>query len=191
MLWIWYVFVLVCNIYAFILWSVRLGSSRQQYNFIHSRLARTARPEVPRFRFDFKHATREVGDYVHKTLVDAFLNEYLEADGYFFIRVLAANTSDFIVQEVLEQLWTTYVMKYGENDAKRAEDAFFEFRKYSLTSPSFSQTPVRRSSLVLDKTDGMTDAERQYMKRHSDVGVALLSATSALDLMKHKPDEQV
>jgi hypothetical protein len=171
LLWLWYVFVLLCNVYAIILWGTRLSSSTQQYYFIHSRLSRTARPEIPRFRFDFKHAKRDVGDYVQRALVDAFLNEYLEPDGYFFIRLLAANASDFIVQEVLEQLWTMYVMKYGEADAKRAEDEFFEFRQHPTISQSFSQ--ISRLSLV-DKSDRLTDSERKYLRQHSDIGVALL-----------------
>ncbi|CAF0892383.1 unnamed protein product [Adineta steineri] len=44
LLWIWYVFVLICNVYALISWSIRLGSSSRQYEFIHTRLARTSRP---------------------------------------------------------------------------------------------------------------------------------------------------
>jgi hypothetical protein len=165
----------LCNIYALILWSVRLGSSRQQFNFIYSRLARSARPEIPRFRFDFKHATRDVGYYVQETLVKAFLNEYLEADGYFFIRLLAANASDFIVQEVIEKLWAIYILKYGENDAKIAEDAFFAFRK----TPSFSQLFSQNPSRTLSTADtGLTDSERKYVKQHSEMGVGLLATTT-------------
>lgn len=168
---------------------MRLGSSRHQFNFIHTRLARSARAEIPRLRFDFKHASRDVGDHVQRTLVDTFLNEYLEADGYFFIRLLAANTSDFIVQEVIEQLWATYVKKYGEADAKRAEEAFFEFRHELNYSQSFSQTPLKAASFV-DGMEGLTDSERKYFKQHSDVGVGLLSATTTFQPIPEQ-NEQV
>ncbi|CAF4553350.1 unnamed protein product [Rotaria sp. Silwood2] len=190
LLWIWYGFVLVCNIYALILWGVRLGSSNQQFNFIHSRLARTSRPEIPRFRFDFKHATRDVGDHVHRTLVDAFLNDYLEADGYFFIRVLAANVSDFVVQEIIEQLWSTYVMKYGENDAKNAEDAYFEFRKHPLHYQSINQNPSHTSS-TSDKFDEAIDSKRKYLREHSNLTIGLLDTRYILESRNHEQNEQV
>jgi hypothetical protein len=114
------------------------------------------------------------------------LNEYLEADGYFFIRLLASNSSDFIVQEVIEQLWATYVMKYGEADAKRAEDEFFEFRQQPNLSQLFSQTPSRAVSTV----ERLTDAEKKYRKQHSEVGVGLLSATNAFEPIPEQ-NEQV
>ncbi|CAF2348787.1 unnamed protein product [Rotaria sp. Silwood2] len=190
LLWIWYGFVLVCNIYALILWGVRLGSSNQQFNFIHSRLARTSRPEIPRFRFDFKHATRDVGDHVHRTLVDAFLNDYLEADGYFFIRVLAANVSDFVVQEIIEQLWSTYVMKYGENDAKNAEDAYFEFRKHPLHYQSINQNSSHASS-TSDKFDEAIDSKRKYLREHSNLSIGLLDTRYILESRNHEQNEQV
>lgn len=171
-----------------ILWGVRLGSSSQQYDFIFSRLARTARPEIPRFRFDFKHATRDVGDHVQRTLVDAFLNEYLEADGFFFIRLLASNVSDFIVQEVLEQLWMMYITKYGEADAKHAEEDFFQFRQH----PTFSQLPSQSRRLsVIDKADRLTDSERKYKKQHSDIGVGVLGSTNVFQPLISQQNEQV
>jgi hypothetical protein len=172
------------------MWSVRLGSASQQYDFIYSRLQRTSRDEIPRFRLDFKYVPRDVGDFVNRTLVESFLKEYLEADGYFFIRLLAANASDFIVQEVVEQLWMTYVMKYGEMDAKRGEDAFFEFRKNPRLLSSSSQSPLRALS-VLRKPDGMTDSERQYIKQNSDVGVGLLNATNTFEPVSREQSEQV
>jgi hypothetical protein len=181
---------LTCNIYALLSWTIRLGSSHRQYHFIYTRLARTSRPEIPRFRFDFKDVTRDAGDYVHQTLVHAFLNDYLEADGYFFIRLLAANASDFIVQEVLEQLWSIYVMKYGENDAKQAEDAFFQFRKYPYVSKSFSQTGTRSLSFI-DKTGGIPESERKNIRQQSDVGVGLLGNQNSFQPIRDGSNEQV
>jgi hypothetical protein len=172
------------------MWGVRLGSYRQQYDYIYSRLARTSRPEIPRLRLHFKHVSRDAGNYVHQRLIDAFLNEYLEADGYFFIRILAANASDFIVQEIIEQLWTTYVMKYGELDAKRSEDAFYEFRQNSYSSQSSRQPPLRTLSAV-ERTADMTDGERKYLKQHSEMTVGLLKATSLFEPVSREQSQQV
>ena len=111
-------------------------------------------------------------------LVEAFLSEYLEADGYFFLRLLTANSSDFVVQEIVEQLWTTYVMKYGENDATRAEQVFFEFRNQSsITSLTSQATPPPMQTR--DRASEMTDSKRKYLKQYSDAAVGLLNASSA------------
>ena len=83
------------NIYSLLLWIGRLGFYKNRYHFIQTRLTRASRIEIPRFRFDFKHANRDLGDYVHEALIRAFITEYLEADGFFFIRMLTVNVSDF------------------------------------------------------------------------------------------------
>lgn len=183
-------FVLVCNVYALITWSVRLSSSTQQYNFIHSRLARTSRPEIPRFRFEFKHATRDVGDHVHKTLVDAFLNDYLESDGYFFIRLLSANSSDFIVQEILEQLWAVYIMKYGEKDAREAERSYFEFRRRPSPIVTIHSNPLHITPDV-NPTNGTKYSKSKPEKEYSSIGIGLLSASSVFEPINDEPNEQV
>lgn len=165
--------MLICNSYAFLSWSVRLFSTHRQFDFIHSRLARTSRPEIPRFRFNYKYVTPELGDYVQKKLVKAFLKNYLEADGYFFMRLLAANASDFIVQEVLEQLWSTYVRKYGETDALRAQEDFYSFRG-DVPQPTSMVQPSSPAKL----REPISDSRLKYERQHSDVRVGLLRATT-------------
>ncbi|CAF4221952.1 unnamed protein product [Rotaria magnacalcarata] len=190
LLWIWYIFILMCNIYAFMLWCVRISSSTQQYNFIHSRLARASRPEIPRFRFDFKHATRDVGNHVQTTLVDSFLNYYLESDGYFFIRILSANASDFIVQEIIEQLWTVYVIKYGEEHAKEAEDTYFQFRKDPNVLTTIHQNPLHSLS-TSDANHGKMHSKHNYTKDYSNIGIGLLEASSIVEPINREQNEQV
>lgn len=134
---------------------------------------RTSRPEIPRFRVNFKHVSQDAGEFVQEKLVEAFLDEYLEADGYFFIRLLAANASDFVVQEVLEQLWFTYVQKYGEKDAKHAEDSWFEYRQPPTIPRSVSQSAAQ-PVLVVRRDDPTADARRKYDKQRSGVVTELL-----------------
>ncbi|CAF1493790.1 unnamed protein product [Rotaria sp. Silwood1] len=179
LLWIWFVFVFCLNVYSFGIWIGRLAVSKNRYNFIQSRLTRTSRPEIPRFRFDFKHAKRELGDYVHEQLIRSFISVYLEADGYFFIRMLTVNVSDFVVQEIIEQLWTCYVMRYGENDAKLAEKSFYEFRKEGkYTSITHLHSAL---SNVIDERFGATDAKRKFLRQYSDVTAELLQPTISYD----------
>ena len=187
MLWLWFLIVFVLNIYSLILWIGRLGVHNNRYNFIYTRLARVTRDDIPRFRFDFKHVDRELGDHVHESLVQSFINEYLEADGFFFIRMLTVNVSDFVVQEIIEQLWKCYIMKYGERDARIAEDSFRLCRGQYGTSPS--TTPMQLLEVpLLEGDDKVGDAKRKYFKQFSDLGANVLRTTSALDAMKTTPD---
>lgn len=182
-------FVFFCNIYSLIIWVIRLSSYRQQYNFIHSRLARTSRPEIPRFRFDFKHANWDLGDHVQEALVHAFLTEYLEADGYFFIRLLTANASDFVVQEILEQLWTVYVMKYGEIDATRAEKVYFEYRHPSSRSSSISHPPAPFRHMV-NPFSSSHDSRPKLSKQHSIDNTRLLDIPTGFQTVFQTIPEQ-
>ncbi|CAF4276167.1 unnamed protein product, partial [Rotaria sp. Silwood2] len=179
LLWIWYVVVFFLNIYSLGVWIGRLGVYKNRYNFIQSRLTRTSRPEIPRFRFDFKHAKRDLGDYVHEELIRSFILVYLEADGYFFIRMLTVNVSDFVVQEIIEQLWACYVMRYGENDAKLAEKSYYEFRKErKYTSITQLHAPILN---VMDERSGAHDAKRKYFRQHSDITTGLLPLSTSYD----------
>ena len=183
MLWLWFIVVFILNIYSLIIWIGRLGIYKHRYTFIHSRLTRTSREEIPRFRFEFKHVSRELGDHVHDMLVRAFITEYLEADGFFFIRMLTVNVSDFVVQEIIEQLWAMYAMKYGENDAKKAEEYYKTYRGDSGTSPPI--TPMRTSKIdTLPRDPYVPDAKRKYLKQFSDLGTHLLRSTTAVEAMK-------
>jgi hypothetical protein len=182
-------FLFVLNIYSIFVWIRRIGSYERRHEFIHSRLTRTSREEIPRFRLDFKYAKREAGDYVHAALVRAFITEYLEPDGFFFILILTINVSDFAVQEIIEQLWAKYVMKNGEGDAILAEQAYYGYR--TQTSQSTTNSAGRSAMLdVFDEGSGATDSKRKYMKQRSDVGVGLLSSTSALEPMSSSNREQ-
>jgi hypothetical protein len=103
--------------------------------------------------------------------------EYLEPDGFFFLRMLSVNVSDFIVQEILEQLWSCYVMRYGENDAIRAETSFDRFRTNISHSSSIMSTRSRLLDAV-DQQPGATDSERKYARQRSTMGTELLIPTN-------------
>jgi len=182
LLWIWYVLLIAINCYALIVWIIRLGFYHRRCHFIHSRLTRISRDEIPRFRFKFKHVSQEQGDYVHSQLLRSFITEYLELDGYFFIRMLTVNVSDFVVQEILEQLWARYLLKYGENDAILAEKSYTEFRAVGPESPPVVATRYRSILQVIDEEGGATDAKRKFYKQHSN----LIQDTADLDALNPK-----
>ena len=84
--------------------------------------------------------------------------------------------SDFVVQEVLEQLWTIYLMKYGEIHATRAEQTFYAYRDTSTRSPSITlvNSPFRQS---VDHFSGANDLKRKHLKQYSDTKVRSLDTT--------------
>ncbi|CAF5166713.1 unnamed protein product, partial [Rotaria sp. Silwood1] len=93
--------------------------------------------------------------------------------------MLTVNVSDFVVQEIIEQLWTCYVMRYGENDAKLAEKSFYEFRKEGkYTSITHLHSAL---SNVIDERFGATDAKRKFLRQYSDVTAELLQPTISYD----------
>lgn len=180
-MWIWFVVLFLLNAYSFCVWVVRLGSYKKRHAFILSRLRRTGREEVPRFRIDYKHVTREAGDFVQHELVRSFIMQYLEPDGYFFIRILILNVSDFVVQEIIEQLWANYLLKYGENDAKEAELRFSQYRFEPGRSGSIVATQV--SAITVPDNDGsVSDTRRQFLRRYSAVDTGPLGSNSGMEL---------
>jgi hypothetical protein len=128
-----------------------------------------------------------------KALVEAFTMEYLEPDGFFFLRMVSVNVSDFVVQEIIEQLWSCYVMRYGENDAKRAEEYFRRFRRDISPSSSIMSTRSRLLDVSYEQS-GANDSKRKYLKQNSDIGTELLRSTNVSvqnlsSMLEHK--EQV
>jgi hypothetical protein len=166
------------------MWIGRFAVFKNRYKFIHSRLTRTVRDEIPRFRFDFKHVSRDIGDHVHASLVRSFITEYLEPDGYFFIRMLTVNVSDFVVQEIIEQLWTCYVLKYGEKDAKNAEDLYYRFRDH----PEQSKISIKSTrSLFSDNntaSSNASDPRRDRPKKTTDDNQQLLTFDKQLETIQ-------
>ncbi|CAF0805415.1 unnamed protein product [Didymodactylos carnosus] len=166
LLWIWYMIVFGLNIYSLCLWIHRLIPFYTRYEYIKNRITRTSRTDIPRLRIHFKHVNFELGGYVQHELIKSFIIDYLEPDGFFFIRLLTANASDFVVQEIIEGLWTYYVKKYAENDAKKAEDSFYEFRGHwnRDTKSQVSTNFVMRDGLPED----LTDAKRKFLRQTTD-----------------------
>ena len=192
-MWIWFVILFLLNTYSLGVWAVRLGSYRKRHAFILSRLRRTGREEVPRFRIDYKHVTREAGDFVQQELVRSFIMQYLEPDGYFFIRVLILNVSDFVVQEIIEQLWTNYLLKYGENDARAAELRYSQYRFEPSRSTSVVTTQISAIT-VPDNDKSVSDTRRQFLRRYSAIDTGLLGSTSGIELttaLTTRPNESV
>jgi hypothetical protein len=103
--------------------------------------------------------------------------------------MLTVNVSDFVVQEIIEQLWACYVMKYGEDDARRAEKSFYDFRKLPSQISTMSSTRLSRLDVV-DEQSGATDAKRKYMRQRSGAGIGLLSSTSAYEASLSPTREQ-
>ncbi|CAF0852382.1 unnamed protein product [Adineta ricciae] len=178
LLWIWYVFVFLFNIYSFVIWIGRLITYRQREKYIQTRLARISRPDIPRFRMEFKYCTHALGEHVHAALVQSFITEYLEPDGFFILRMLALNVSDFFVQEIIEQLWERYTLRYGNNDAIMAEEDYYSHRQDDRRRVHQSRSHPHYPYVTGARSD-VTDGERKYMKQNTEVDKELLRSKSS------------
>jgi hypothetical protein len=134
-----------------------------------------------------------MGDHVQKELVRSFIMRYLEPDGYFFIRMLTLNVSDFVVQEIVEQLWTNYLRKYGENDSVDAERSFSPYPFEPGRPTSFVSTQITSVSAP-DNDKSVSDTRRQYQRRFSALDTGLLASNVGTELntaLRRQSNEQV
>ena len=177
--------------YSLVIWIGRISTYKQREKYIQTRLVRISRPDIPRFRMEFKYCTRGLGEHVHASLIQSFITEYLEPDGFFILRMLALNVSDFFVQEIMEKLWERYAFRYGNNDAIMAEEDYYSHRQDDRHHAHKSRSRPHYSS-VTSAWSGLTDGERKYMKQNTEVDKELLRSKSspvprATSVVIHEP----
>ena len=103
-------FVLLINIYSLLVWT---------YRFLPAKCLRyiTRRIEIMRqalfwrnknpLNFEPVSADLQMHEF-ERDLIRHFVHDYLESDGLFILRVLSANTSDFVCTELIQELWKYY-----------------------------------------------------------------------------------
>jgi hypothetical protein len=72
--------------------------------------------------------------------LEHFLNNYLEADGIFMIRLIAANSSDYVATDLVHQLWCQHDEKYGH---------YFKGEPHSLDSSKCEFSHKRNDEKLL------------------------------------------
>ena len=90
-LYFWYAFIISLNIGDFLLWLYTI-SPRNRYVFICKRL------HSKKYPLTNKTSNREK--------IKTFVNDYLEADGFFMLTLIKENSSDFVATEIVHRLYT-------------------------------------------------------------------------------------
>lgn len=103
-LYFWYTFVILLNIGDFILW-VYTNSFSNRRRFICVRLHSKKFPST----VDMKSRER----------IRAFVEDYLEADGFFMLTLIKENSSDFVASEIVHRLFTEKFLKRYREETKQ------------------------------------------------------------------------
>ncbi|CAF2993913.1 unnamed protein product [Rotaria socialis] len=89
-IWFWLAFLTICNTYDLLAWFVR-SFGRVRYAYIKKRLE-----------------LMQSDTHLRRTPAKEFIHRYLQHDGVLILRLLAYNSSDLVVTELIQQLWQFY-----------------------------------------------------------------------------------
>jgi len=89
-IWFWLAFLTVCNTYDLLAWFVR-SFGRVRYAYIKKRLE-----------------LMQSDTHLRRMPAKEFIHRYLQHDGVLILRLLAYNSSDLVVTELIQQLWQFY-----------------------------------------------------------------------------------
>ena len=112
-IWFWYALVLCINIYSLCVWTYRfLPLKRERYIARRIEIMRQALLWRNKNPLNFEATAAQAADLqmheFERDLIRHFVHDYLESDGLFILRVLSANTSDFVCTELIQELWKYY-----------------------------------------------------------------------------------
>ncbi|NP_001191578.1 pannexin 3 [Aplysia californica] len=91
-LWFWFVFVAVCTCGNFLFWIWRALFLRNRVAYVKKYLK----------------ILDEIRSEEEKKLVRKFADQYLRDDGVFILRIIARNTSDILLSDIVRKLWGIY-----------------------------------------------------------------------------------
>ncbi len=146
-IWFWYFIVLIVNFYSLCVWTYRfLPSNRLRYI--------SRRIEIMRQALFWRHKNTplnfeqmpdlEMHDF-EKDLIRHFVQDYLESDGLFILRVLSSNTSDFVCTELIQELWKYYRKQRKFNRTSDSDGTNDELNDEDLNSMNNKTHPYQLS----------------------------------------------
>ncbi|CAF1171568.1 unnamed protein product [Adineta ricciae] len=104
LLYFWYVVVIALNICDFFVW-LKAVTVRHRLDFIRKRL-QTKKQSLVR-------------DMKNQAKIRAFVNDYLESDGYFILSLIKENSSDYVATEVIQRLYIERFLPRYINETAR------------------------------------------------------------------------
>jgi hypothetical protein len=109
-LWFWFVYVAVCTSGNFLFWIWRLLFLSNRVSYIKKYM---------------KLLGKIKGDADQKD-VHRFADQYLRDDGVFILRLIARNTSDILLSDLIKQLWNLFlgkdILKKEKKDTSQEKD---------------------------------------------------------------------
>ena len=124
-IWFWYNIVLLINVYSLVVWTYRfMPSKRLRYITRRIEIMRQALFWRNKNPLNFEQSNDLQMHEFEKDLIRHFVHDYLESDGLFILRVLSANTSDFVCTELIQELWKYYrkQRKFNRSDDDDDDD---------------------------------------------------------------------
>nr|BCO10881.1 Limax innexin 11 isoform 2 [Ambigolimax valentianus] len=139
--WFWMLLLLVVTIYSFITWLTRILRTDQSVKFVTKYLS----------------VLNEDGSLPQegKRTVVTFVRDYLGNDGVFLLRILATNTNDVVMSELISSVWKRYI-DY-KNTAVKPEPPKEPEPSINLTLDELEMDPLSVPADTLDKIYGFND----------------------------------
>ena len=109
-LWFWFVVVATCTCGNFIFWLWRNLYLRQRLSYVKKYLK----------LLDQIHGEEE------KKLAKKFSDQYLRDDGIFIFRIIARNTNDILLSDIIKAMWQIYKEKNFNKKSLEAETDNFD-----------------------------------------------------------------
>ena len=131
-LYFWYLIVILINIADFFLWlnALRPGNRRA---FIHKRLHSK--------KYPLRRGVNE------RANVLAFINEYLEADGFFLLSLIKENSSDYVAAEIVHRLYAEKFLPHYAHDLPFAASTIYDEINGNDKGADSQRDPRRRRHL--------------------------------------------
>ncbi len=152
-MWFWMCLLAILTVGSLLLWTVALFKPQNRSNFAHRYLPNGKRS------------------------VDQFTQNHLTPDGILLLRLISHNCGDFVVSELLAQLWSDYQQPDGLcfNANKSYDQREVHHQLLSPTviefNPSDKDLPRDKSKLalkslstILSKQSKQTDSEGKMLK---------------------------
>ncbi len=177
-IWFWYTIVLLVNIYSLFVWTYRfLPSKRLRYI--------SRRIEIMRQALFYRKNTKnplefdnmenlQVRDF-ERDIIKQFVNEYLESDGLFILRVLSSNTSDFVCTELIQELWKYYRKhrKFNRNNSDEDDDPENSEENFSHDDDEMNKKGAKRIQKIIEDKNNYTHNEiendnENYQKQNEE-----------------------
>ncbi|CAG5122626.1 unnamed protein product [Candidula unifasciata] len=139
--WFWMLLLLVLTIYSFITWLTRVLRTDQSVKFVSKYLS----------ILNEDGSSPQEG----KRTVVTFVRDYLGNDGVFMLRILATNTNDVVMSELVTSVWKRYIdyenkaVKPPELPPKEPEPSL------DLTLDELEMEPMNVHTINLDKDNDL------------------------------------